>query len=65
MSSSSETGITPDDVRDFERKLKEEDRVRTAETARASLIRSGVLDKNGKPRWPISRHKRTSSAKSK
>lgn len=52
--------ITKEDVREFRRQIEEEGRTLTPEAARKSLIKSGVLDKNGKPIWPVvERKKRT------
>jgi hypothetical protein len=56
-----DTAITRADVENFVEKLKERDRTRTPETARKSLIESGVLDKDGKPRWPTEGKKRAGS----
>lgn len=45
--------VTNEDVQEFRRKLDEEDKHLTPEKARESLIRSGVLDEHGRPRWPV------------
>jgi len=50
---SSEGTITKSDVEEFRRSLAEENRTLTATRARSNLIKSGVLDSQGKPRWPI------------
>ncbi len=56
--------ITNEDVREFRRLLQEEDKHLTPEKARQSLIASGVLDQDGKPRWPV-KATRTGSRKKK
>ena len=54
--------ITNEDVKEFRRRLEEEAKTLTPEAARASLIKSGVLDKDGKPTWPISQPKKRTRA---
>ena len=44
--------ITNEDVKEFRRLLHEDGEKLTPKKARRSLIQSGVLDSNGKPRWP-------------
>jgi hypothetical protein len=52
--------ITKDDVKEFRRQLNEEAKTLTPEKARESLIRAGVLDQNGKPKWPVNGKKQES-----
>lgn len=45
--------ITNEDVKDYKRLVDRENRTLTREKATKSLISSGVLDSDGKPRWPV------------
>jgi len=56
--------ITNEDVKEFRRLLNEENKNLTPKKARESLIRSGVLDSDGKPRWPTDRKTGTRRRKS-
>jgi hypothetical protein len=63
MNLSTHRGISNEDVREFRRLLEEENKSLTPKKARESLIRSGVLDSNGKPRWPTKQKSRTARKK--
>ncbi len=52
MSTSAIHAITNEDVIEFRRSLEEDSKTLTPMKARQRLIESGVLDKDGKPRWP-------------
>jgi hypothetical protein len=54
--------ITNRDVEEFAAALKEKNRNLTPEKARESLIRSGVLDSEGKPVWPIAKRTKTKAS---
>jgi hypothetical protein len=43
---------TDEDVERFRKFLEKKDRERTPDRAKKALIKSGVLDASGNPRWP-------------
>ncbi len=63
MNLSTYRGITNEDVKEFRRLLNEENKTLTPKKARESLIRSGVLDSKGKPRWPTGQKQGTKRRK--